>query len=91
MKTVEVEDAAASLAQYVRGVKKKPVIITRRGKPVAALVSVEGADWESLSLSTNPEFMKIIEESRRQLRTEGGIPSAEVRRRFGLDKPSSGK
>ena len=91
MKTVEVEDAAASLAQYVRGVKKKPVILTRKGKPVAALVSVEGADWESLSLSTNPRFMEIIEESRKQLRTEGGIPSAEVRRRFGLTKPPAGK
>jgi len=91
MKTVEVEDAAASLAHYVRGVKKKPVILTRKGKPVAALISVEGADWESISLSTNPKFMAIIEESRRQLRTEGGIPSAEVRRRLGIDKPSAGK
>ena len=91
MKSVEVEDAAASLAQYVRGVRKRPVMLTRKGKPVAALVSVEGSDWESISLSTNPKFIAIIEKSRRQLRAGGGIPSAEVRRRLGLDKPSPGK
>ncbi len=53
--------------------------------------TVEGPDWESISLSTNPEFMAIIERSRVRHRTEGGISSDEMRRRLGLDKASPGK
>jgi prevent-host-death family protein len=86
MKTIEMDDAKGTLAEYARGLKREPVILTRRGKPVAALVSVEDADWESLSLSTNPEFMAIIERSRARQKAEGGIPIEEVRQRLGLGK-----
>jgi hypothetical protein len=53
---------------------------------LAALVSLEGVDEESLSLSTNPQFLEIIEQSRARLRTEGGISSDEMRRRLGLER-----
>ena len=86
MKTLDVTESTASLAQCIRGVKKRPIILTRKGKPVAAIVSIEDADWETMSLSMNPKFVALIEQSRAQLRTEGGIPSAEVRRRLGLGK-----
>jgi prevent-host-death family protein len=86
MKTIEMDDAKGTLAEYARGLKREPVILTRRGKPVAALVSVEDADWESISLSTNPEFMAIIERSRARQKAEGGIPIEEVRQRLGLGK-----
>ena len=86
MRTLEVTDSTSSLAQCIRGVKKKPVILTRKGKPVAAIVSIEDADWETIRLSLNPKFIALIEQSRAQLRTEGGISSAEVRRRLGLGK-----
>jgi len=87
MKTIEVNDAKGTLAHYTRGLRREPVILTRRGKPVAALVSVKGDDWESISLSTNPEFIRIIEHSRARQAAEGGIPIEEVRRRLGLAKP----
>jgi prevent-host-death family protein len=86
MKTIEMDDAKGTLAEYARGLRRGPVILTRRGKPVAALVSVEDADWESISLSTNPEFMAIIERSRARQKAEGGIPIEEVRQRLGLGK-----
>ena len=44
MKTVEVAEATLPLSDYARGVKKEPVIITKEGKPVAALVSITNAD-----------------------------------------------
>jgi hypothetical protein len=40
---------------------------------MAALISVEGADWETLSLSLNPKFLRIIERSRKSLRSKGGL------------------
>ena len=51
---------------------------------MAAVVSVEDYDLESLSLSTNPRFLEIIAESRRSLEREGGIPIEEMRRRLGV-------
>ena len=40
MKTVEVSKSTLPLPDYTKGIKKEPVIITKEGRPVAALVSV---------------------------------------------------
>jgi prevent-host-death family protein len=91
MKTIELNQATASLAEYAREVKTEPVLLTQHGSPVAALVSLENMDQESLSLSTNPQFMEIIEQSRARLAAEGGISSDEMRRRLGLEKRANKK
>ena len=86
MKTIEMDEATGSLADYAREAKNEPVLLTEDGSPVAALLSLENVDWESLSLSSNPQFMEIIEQSRARLAAEGGLSSDEIRRRFGLQK-----
>ena len=86
MKTLELNKATASLAQYARGVKKEPMILTSHGRPVAALVYIPNADAETISLSTNPQFIALIERSRLRHKIEGGISSDEMRRRLGLPK-----
>ena len=83
MKTVEIEKASNTLAQYARTVNE-PLVVTRNGKPLAALVPIEEVDLESLSLGTNPEFLALLEHSRRRLRRHGGIPAAKMRKRLGL-------
>jgi len=90
MKTLELGKATAPLAQYVRGVKKEPVIVTAQGKPVAALIYITGDDLESATLSTHPQFLAILEESLARLRAEGGISSDEMRRRLGLKQKARG-
>ena len=86
MKTLELARATSSLASYARRVKGDPVVLTRRGKPVAALIEIKDADLETLTVSTHPEFIAIIEESRRRLKAEGGISSSEMRRRLGIKR-----
>jgi prevent-host-death family protein len=86
MKKVEMAKATASLADYAREVDKEPVIVTVKGKPTAALVSIENADLETISLSTNSQFIALIERSRARQKAEGGISGAEMRRRLGLKK-----
>jgi len=51
---------------------------------VAALVGVENMDLETASLSTNPQFLALIERSRARQEAEGGISSEEMRERLGL-------
>jgi antitoxin (DNA-binding transcriptional repressor) of toxin-antitoxin stability system len=89
MRIIEKMEATAPLTEYATGVKKEPVIVTRRGKPIAALVSIENADLETVSLSTNRRFLELIERSRARQRAEGGISSGEMRRR--LDVKKTGK
>jgi prevent-host-death family protein len=84
VKVVKLSEATVSLAEYVRRVDGEPLVVTRAGKPVAALVPIENADLETISLSTNPKFLAIIERSRRRARTEGEIGEKEMRRRLGL-------
>ncbi len=74
MKVIEKADATASLADYADAVQSGPVVVTRHGQPVAALVPIENADLETVSLATNRPFIDLIERSRARVRAEGGIP-----------------
>jgi prevent-host-death family protein len=82
MKVIEKSDATRTLAEYAEEIGAGPVVLTNHGEPVAALVSIENADLETVSLSTNREFLELIERSRARVRAEGGISGEEMRRRF---------
>lgn len=82
MKLVEKVDATGTLAEYAANVKSDPVVITDHGCPVAALVPIENADLETVTLSTNPQFLDLIERSRARTAREGTISSADMRRKF---------
>jgi antitoxin (DNA-binding transcriptional repressor) of toxin-antitoxin stability system len=82
MKLVEKTDATETLAEYTAQIESGPVVVTDQGRPVAALVPIENADLETVTLSTNPVFLDLIERSRSRARSEGGISSDEMRLRF---------
>ena len=84
MKALGIKQATAPLADYVRRIAKEPVIVSVKGKPVAALVSLENADWETVRLSNHPQFLELIQRSRARQEKEGGISSDELRRRLGV-------
>jgi antitoxin (DNA-binding transcriptional repressor) of toxin-antitoxin stability system len=90
VKRLELKNATRTLADYAREVGSESVLITSRGKAIAALVPVNGGDEETVSLGLNPKFLAIIERSREQFRQGKGIPAAEVRRRLGLPEASKG-
>ena len=82
MKTVEKQDATRTLAEYTADIQGGPVVVTDHGRPVAALVRIENADLETVALSTNRQFLDLIERSRSRVRAEGGVSSEEMRKRF---------
>ena len=91
MKALGIKQATAPLADYVRKVGEEPVIVSVKGKPVAALVSLENADWETVRLSSHPEFLALIQRSRTRQQKEGGVSSAELRRRLGIRQSKQGR
>jgi antitoxin (DNA-binding transcriptional repressor) of toxin-antitoxin stability system len=62
------------------------IVVVKRGKPIAAVVPIRNADEETVTLSTNRKFLKIIERSRARVKKKGGIAAGELRRRLGLTK-----
>jgi len=82
MKRVAIEKTALTIQQLARMAESAPVLLTRAGVPVVGVVSVKGADLETWSLGSNPEFLALIARFRERGRREGGVPLAEVRRRL---------
>jgi antitoxin (DNA-binding transcriptional repressor) of toxin-antitoxin stability system len=82
MKTIEKADATQSLALYAEHAEDFPIVITDHGQPIAALMPVPNADLETVSLSTNPQFLSLIARSRARQDEEGGISSEEMRKRL---------
>ncbi|MBI2087698.1 MAG: type II toxin-antitoxin system Phd/YefM family antitoxin [Deltaproteobacteria bacterium] len=66
MKTVTARDLQKKVKECVDTAQEERVVITRRGRPAAVLVGVEGKDWEDVILQTSPAFWKLIEERRKQ-------------------------
>jgi hypothetical protein len=57
-------------------------------RPVAAPVSLQKMDRESLALSTNPQFLRIIESARKEIREGKTISLEALRKKFGLVAPN---
>lgn len=66
MKAVNARDLQKKVKECVDMSQKDQVVITRRGKPAAVMVGVEGKDWEEVVLQTSASFWKLIEERRKE-------------------------
>jgi prevent-host-death family protein len=87
VKTVEMAEANAPLSEYARKARKDAVVVTRRGKPVAAVVPLASDDWEDFVVSQDPGFIEVIRRSEARYKAEGGISLEEMRRKYGI-KPT---
>ena len=76
MKTVALQEA--DLDRCVKDAQRDGVLITRRGRPVALLVGVEGLDREQIELGQSDRFWKLIRKRRR----ERPISRAELKKRL---------
>jgi prevent-host-death family protein len=66
VKTVNARDLQKKIKECVDMSQQDQVVITRRGKPAAVMVGVEGKDWEDVVLQTSSTFWKFIEERRKE-------------------------
>ncbi len=64
MKEIVLEKA--DLESCVSQAQQERIVITRKGRPVALVVGVEGMDPEQLELGTSDKFWKLIARRRKQ-------------------------
>jgi prevent-host-death family protein len=75
MKIAPVADVKARFSAYLKESEEGPVIVTRNGKPVAVLISMEDEEeLERIILAYSPKFQSLLEKSRKQIQDRSGIP-----------------
>lgn len=84
MTTIRLEEDGLTLADVAKMVSGGPVLVTRRGEPVMAVIGLEEEDAEAWLLGQNPELMELVERARLQLCAGEGITLEEVRRELDL-------
>ncbi len=79
MKTAPLYEVKNKLSEYVQETSSGPVVITKNGKPCAALVHLgEDQDMESFLLSHNPRFLRLFDGAAERARKEGATPLSTV-------------
>lgn len=89
---VGIRDLARKASQIVEqvGSTGRPALITRRGKPVAALIPIDESELEDWILSNAPEFVRSMRQADREIaRGERGRPLDEVLAQIEAEHSSS--
>ncbi len=89
MKVASIADVKARFSAYVKASRRTPVVITRSGRVVAALVPLEDDELEHLALSYSPRLRALLSAARRRIRAGEGTPHEEFWRAAGV--AASGK
>ena len=87
MKAMKLPKALHSLLQVAESADAETLVFTEKKRPVAALVSLRKVDRETLALSTNPHFLRIIETSRREVQAGKTTSLEAIQRKFGMAVP----
>ena len=79
MKIAPVAEVKARFSAYLKASEEGLVIITRNGKPVAALVPVrDEAELERLVLAYSSQFQHILQVAKQQIREGRGIDHEDM-------------
>jgi prevent-host-death family protein len=87
MKTMTVFEARNHFARTLKAAKKDVIIVTRNGRPVAAIQAIDDDDIEDLLLERSKRFWLMIARARR------GKPIAieELRKQVTGRRPALGR
>jgi prevent-host-death family protein len=75
VKVASVTEVTSDFAVYLKASRRGPVVVTRKGKPVAVLLRTAGQeDLERLLMGHSPKLQAILEAARKRFRAGAGIP-----------------
>lgn len=75
MKVATATEIASDFAEYLKASEREPVVVTRKGRPVAVLLRTDGEeDLERLLIGHAPKLQMILEAARKRFREGAGIP-----------------
>jgi PHD/YefM family antitoxin component YafN of YafNO toxin-antitoxin module len=90
MKAIQLPKELQPFVEVIEAAGEEPLVFTEKQRPVAMLVSLRKVDRESLALSTNPEFLRIIERAREEIQAGQTTSLEEVERKLRETTPNKG-
>jgi PHD/YefM family antitoxin component YafN of YafNO toxin-antitoxin module len=88
MKAMKLPKEIESLLDVAEAAEEETLVFTKKRRPVAALVSLKKVDRESLALSTNPQFLRIIETARKEIRAGKTVSLEALEKKYGVGAPN---
>jgi len=83
MKVATVDQVEADFSGYLKASQKAPVVVTRKGKPIAVLLKAQDQDeLERTLMGHSPKLQAILEAARKRFREGSGIPHDEFWRQM---------
>ena len=80
MKRIKLSSAVRPLAEYATDLGDEIVVLTKNNRAVAAIVPLKNVDRESLALSSHPEFLQVIAQSRAEFAAGRKLSLNEMKR-----------
>jgi prevent-host-death family protein len=75
MRIAPVAEVKAKLSAFLKASRRGPVVVTRNGKAVAVLLSVDSdEELEDIVLANSPKFQAVVAKARDQIVRGEGIP-----------------
>lgn len=88
MTSITVKEAKAKLAEFIRQAERsyEEFIITRNGKPTAALISFDELESikETLDLQSNRGLVRELRAARKRARRKKGRSWQEIKKELGI-------
>ncbi len=92
MKIAPLYEVKNRLSEMVKETESGPVVITKNGKPCAALVHLsEDEDMETFMLSHSPRFLELVDRAVERARQKGGVPLSALVKELPTPRKRKGK
>ena len=88
MKAMKLPKEIQSFLDVAETAEEETLVFTKKKRAVAALVSLRKVDRESLALSTNPQFLGIIESARKEVRAGKTISLEALEKKIRVAAPN---
>ena len=78
MTTATISEVKSRLGEFVKASENEPIVLTRKGKPVAVLLGGKNdEEIERLMMACSPKLRRIMSRSEAQIKAGRGIPEDE--------------
>ena len=90
MKMAPIAEVKAKFSEYINECKNGTVIVTKNGRPAAALISIDGDDdLERILFSNSKRLHEILEAAENRIKKTGGLSHKEVWEQIFSENPKS--
>ena len=73
MIVIPVAEAKARLSEYLKASENELIVVTRKGRPVAVLLSLSDDEMEDLILARSPKMRGILNKAWEDIQADRGI------------------